>query len=262
MNDYRDRNGDDSKNIIIGLLSSFLFHLLLALLFMLVSRYISDKEPAHEKFMALKLDDFKREYEPSEPVEPSQPQPFVQKSKPAKAVQKAVQKQQAVVPKTAVQKPLPQPVVKPQSLEAKRSVESNASSVPKKSSIIDALNAQFKKQRQTASAPIRELYGDDFDRMDEKQRDYIKQNLSGIGRITEKYLRYPELAGRMGMQGVNVVEFYLHPNGDISQLKVIKGSTYGVLDRNSIDTIETAYKDYPRPETTTKIRIYVHYSIY
>ena len=73
---------------------------------------------------------------------------------------------------------------------------------------------------------------------------------------------YPEAAGRLNMQGRSVVEFWLHPNGDISELRLLDSSGYRALDKNSIETIEIAYKDYPRPSQKTKIRIYVHYELY
>ncbi|WP_281950693.1 energy transducer TonB [Nitrosophilus kaiyonis] len=111
---------------------------------------------------------------------------------------------------------------------------------------------------------IRALYKDEFDSFTIGQKEFIKNNLSLIGKITQKYLTlrgYPDFAVKTRQEGVNIVEFYLHPNGDITDLKIIKSSGYKVLDENSIETIKTAYKDYPRPKETTKIRIYVHYKI-
>ncbi len=107
-----------------------------------------------------------------------------------------------------------------------------------------------------------ELYGDEFGNYTESQKNFIKTNLKDIGLITQRYLKYPELSGRLGQEGLNVVEFYLHPNGDISELKIIKSSQYSMLDKNSLHTIEIAYKDYPQPKEKTKIRIYVHYNLY
>jgi len=53
----------------------------------------------------------------------------------------------------------------------------------------------------------------------------------------------------------------LHPNGKISVPKILKSSKYYILDDNSIETIERAYKDYPRPDKPTIIRIYVKYEL-
>lgn len=109
------------------------------------------------------------------------------------------------------------------------------------------------------------LYGDEYEKFTKVQKAFLQNNLKDIGRITQKYLSskgYPRIAIRTKQQGVNVVEFFLYPNGDIKGLKVINSSSYRVLDENSIDTIKIAYKDYPRPKEVTKIRIYVHYRLY
>ncbi len=109
------------------------------------------------------------------------------------------------------------------------------------------------------------LYKDEFDRFTPEQKRFIKDNLSRIQGITQHYLTvrgYPYAAARLGQDGMNIVEFYLHPNGDISGLKVIEGAGFEELDKNSLDTIKTAYKDYPRPKETTKIRFYIYYRLY
>ena len=63
-------------------------------------------------------------------------------------------------------------------------------------------------------------------------------------------------------EGDNVIEFYLHPNGDITELMLLRSSGYSLLDENSLHTIKIAYKDYPYPSEKTKIRIRVTYRIY
>lgn len=111
---------------------------------------------------------------------------------------------------------------------------------------------------------IEKLYKDEFDTFTKTQKEFIKNNLAKIGMITQKYLYlrgYPYIAAKMKEEGVNIVEFYLHPNGDITGLRLITSSGYESLDKNSIETIKAAYKDYPLPKQTTKIKIYVHYSI-
>ncbi len=111
---------------------------------------------------------------------------------------------------------------------------------------------------------LRKLYKDEFSTFTKTQQKFILDNLAKIGEITQKYLYlrgYPYIAIKTRQEGLNAVEFYLHPNGDISDLHLITSSGYEALDKNSIETIKTAFKDYPRPKTTTKIKIYVKYSI-
>jgi len=83
-----------------------------------------------------------------------------------------------------------------------------------------------------------------------------------ISQRTLNYLGYPRVAARMGQQGTNVVQFWLHPNGDISGLRLKRRIGSEALDRQSIEVIKTAYMYYPRPRTKTKIIIYVQYRLY
>jgi len=106
------------------------------------------------------------------------------------------------------------------------------------------------------------LYGDKYYSFSKEQKDYLKQNLSLIGKITQRYLQYPAIAGKTGQSGVNIVEFTLHPNGDITDLRISESSYFTSLDKNTIHTIEVAYKDYPKPSEPTKIKIYVKYILY
>lgn len=109
---------------------------------------------------------------------------------------------------------------------------------------------------------IFELYGEEFGDYGMVEQDFLINNLRDIGRITQRYLKYPPDAIRLGQQGKNAVEFYLHPNGDITELRIIKPSGYEILDRNSERTIELAYKDYPHPVSKVRIRIFVDLELY
>jgi TonB family protein len=112
---------------------------------------------------------------------------------------------------------------------------------------------------------INQLYGKEFNGYSATQKKFIKHNLGIIHRITQKTLwrnGYPETARRTRQQGTNVVSFYLHPNGDISGLKLKKHIGYTSLDQNTLEVIRIAYKDYPLPNQKTKIVFYVEYSVY
>lgn len=112
---------------------------------------------------------------------------------------------------------------------------------------------------------IHTLYGEEFNSFTETQKKFIKNNLGTIHRITQNTLTqngYPEIAVRTRQQGTNVVSFYLHPNGDISDLRLKTRIGYAALDQNTLEVIRIAYKDYPLPDKKTKIIFYVKYSIY
>jgi len=112
---------------------------------------------------------------------------------------------------------------------------------------------------------INQLYGEEFHSFSKSQQKFIKNNLGTIHRITQNTLTrhgYPQIAVRTRQQGTNIVSFYLHPNGDITGLKLKKRLGYESLDQNTLDVIRIAYKDYPLPSKKTKIIFYVKYSIY
>jgi TonB family protein len=112
---------------------------------------------------------------------------------------------------------------------------------------------------------IRKLYGAGFHNFTPTQKKFIENNLNTIQEITQRTLTqrsYPKGAGRTGQQGTNVVSFNLHPNGDISDLRLKTRIGYRALDDNTLSLIRVAYIDYPYPSTTTKIIFYVTYSIY
>jgi len=112
---------------------------------------------------------------------------------------------------------------------------------------------------------VRKLYGTEFHDFTPTQKKFIENNLDSIQEITQRTLTqrgYPEGAGRTGQQGTNVVSFNLHPNGNISDLRLKTRIGYRALDDNTLSLIRVAYMDYPYPSTTTKIIFYVTYSIY
>ncbi len=134
-----------------------------------------------------------------------------------------------------------------------------------------SLFAQSRPESATKTTSVRELpaqyrklYKDEFNSYTKAQKEFLKDNLSKIGAITQKYLYlrgYPYISLKTKQQGQNAVEFYLHPNGDITGLRLITSSGYEALDQNSLETIKAAYKDYPLPKETTKVRIYVEYRL-
>jgi periplasmic protein TonB len=236
---------------ITAFLATILIHILFFAPFLLLKK---DEKLLQESPKVLNLSQFETPKKPeyAKPLEPVQRQ--AQKPKPIKQLAKLTPTKPDTIKKelntTKVSSPAPMsaPMSTPET---------------KKSPALSALNDTFKASpKNEPSGQIKQLYGDEFESMSQAQQEFIKDNLSGIGKITQKHLRYPDVAGRLGMQGQSVVEFWLHPNGDISEPKLLDSSGYKVLDKNSIETIEIAYKDYPRPRQKTKIRIYVRYSIY
>ncbi len=111
---------------------------------------------------------------------------------------------------------------------------------------------------------IARLYGSSYFKMSKAQREFINNNLRMIMIISQNTLNqlgYPPLAGALRHEGVNIISFYLYPNGNISDLKIISSSGYEELDRRSLEVVRNAYFYYPHPKEKTKIIIYVEYRL-
>ncbi|DAB40932.1 MAG TPA: hypothetical protein CFH81_01125 [Sulfurovum sp. UBA12169] len=112
---------------------------------------------------------------------------------------------------------------------------------------------------------INQLYGREFDGFSQVQKEFIRDNLGTIHRITQNTLSrngYPDVAIQTKQEGTNIVSFNLHPNGDITNLQLKRPIGYAALDENTLEVIRIAYKEYPRPAKTTKIVFYVQYLLH
>jgi len=121
------------------------------------------------------------------------------------------------------------------------------------------------RPKQPAMRMIKQFYGSEFNTFTKTQKRFIEKNLGSIYRITQQTLTrngYPWVAQKTRQQGTAIVTFYLHPNGNISGLRLKRRIGYTALDENTLKVIRIAYKDYPRPKTKTKITFYVEYSLY
>ena len=111
-------------------------------------------------------------------------------------------------------------------------------------------------------AEIIDLYGDELGDYGLAEIDFIVNNLRDIGRITQYHIDrrgYPREAALLGQSGKNIIEFYLHPNGDISELRVVASSNSIILDNDMQTNIKVAFREYPRPTTKVKIRCFMTY---
>jgi len=134
----------------------------------------------------------------------------------------------------------------------------------------DKSSEQQEVQKKTASAGssinqnIKELYGETFGELSPGQQEYILDNQEVMRRITQQVLSRVarvNLRQNINVNRSNVIEFYLHPNGDMSDFKFLEKSGYYVLDDTTRETIEYAYSRYPRPKEKTLIRYNVFYNL-
>lgn len=144
--------------------------------------------------------------------------------------------------------------------------------VKNQNTIQDNLLENFLSQKETISkvdkeilSELEKLYGEEYKTFTKVQKAYLEKNLNNFQTITQRVLNrlgYPRLAAKLGIGGINAVEFMFHPDGSISGLKILGSSQYTILDDYTLHLIKIAYKDYPKPETSTKLRFRVFYKMY
>lgn len=194
----------------------------------------------------------------------------ITKTEPKKKVRKIKTKTKEVKKKVIKQKKVLKKATKPR--KTKRVKKVRKSKDPLANMLMGSSSFTYTAKSTPASNAgtygermIKKLYGPEFNTYSPTQKKFIRNNLSTIHRITQNTLTrngYPSIAVRTRQQGTNVVSFYLHPNGDISGLKLKTPIGYAALDQNTIDVIRIAYKNYPLPNKKTKIVFYVTYTLY
>jgi periplasmic protein TonB len=111
---------------------------------------------------------------------------------------------------------------------------------------------------------IQRLYGDKFNELSAGEQKYIIDNQETMRRITQGVLdRYgsSKIPNNIRINDTNMIEFYLYPDGSISDMRILKNSQLSILDDTTKETIELAYAKYPRPEQKTLIRYRVWYNL-
>lgn len=232
------------------------------------------KEPVIQKPISKKAIEKKSvikkvEPEPKRTLQDTSPKPLAKKSTKENNITKPKKKKK-------VTKKIIKPKPKPKKKKVNKKVTTVATPKRKPSSLADSLMG-FGSFQYTAKPThksvaknkndkkIKNLYGGEFDSYTNTQKKYIRHNLNNIQRITQNTLSrngYPETAVRTKQAGTNIVSFYLHPNGDISGLKLKRSLGYASLDKNTLKVIRIAYKDYPLPNQKTRLIFRVEYSLY
>jgi len=186
------------------------------------------------------------------------------KNKNKKKLIKKIPKKNKTIKKTFIKKYKKKPILKAKKFKKQEQKSSLLKSYTKKTIIKKKIAKEvikdIKKEKfDKITKEFIDLYGKEFDSFDNKTKKFLINNIKDIGFITQRYLEYPYLSVQTRQSGVSVVEFYLNPNGTISKLKTKKSSGYFLLDDNTIETIQEAYSEYPRPKKPTLIKIFVKY---
>lgn len=107
------------------------------------------------------------------------------------------------------------------------------------------------------SEDLKEAYGDALGELSEGEQKYILDNQEIMRRLTQTQLNRTgstDIPNNLRVNDYNLVEFYLHPNGDMTDFRFIRRSNFFLLDQVTQDTIEAVFWRYPRPEQKTLIR--------
>lgn len=131
--------------------------------------------------------------------------------------------------------------------------------IPKQQSNI---KKQINRPNSQIQQNIKKLYGETFGKLSPGEQKYILNNTEIMRRITQQILNRVgsvNIPNDLHVTSYNIVQFYLHPNGDMTGFKFLKRSNYYILDETTKETIEYAYSKYPLPKQTTLIRYRVNY---
>ena len=250
--------------IILAFIISISLHLILFVKYNFGNSIKNDKtEEKIEKKSDVKFVKLKKEESISEKIVETQPEQKIEK-KTEKIIEIKKPKNEPI--KKIVEIPKKEDIQKAKELQK---TVLNDQIVDKSSSIQDKTLENFLSQKEPVNKEIlnelEKLYGKEYDKFTKIQKAYLEKNIGNFQTITQRVLDrlgYPQLAAKLKIGGVNIVEFMFHPDGSITNLKVLDSSGYAILDDYSINLIEIAYKDYPKRETSTKLRFYVQYRLY
>ncbi|MCD4758490.1 MAG: TonB family protein [Arcobacteraceae bacterium] len=264
------------KNIFITLVLAFIISLIIHFIaFDLINKKIANaklsypttnikKKPSPKKgFSNVKFVKLKKEVPKEKPIEQKKPTINQEVKKILEPIKKPIAKKSSkpkAIELPKVQKPDLKSFFTVSKEDLKR-IQEEKEARTKQITEFQKEIQKIKQLDQITQEYIR-LYGDTYFTFSKEQKTYLKNNLSRIGMITQRYLVYPGLSIKTRQSGINVIEFVLHPNGDISDVRITDSSNYTALDKNTVETIQLAYKDYPKPSEPTQIKIYVRYILY
>lgn len=267
------------KQILLAFIISISLHLLA--IYLLKDKKTPQQSPSSPKSNTIKQSNIKFVRLKQQPVmQKIIPKPVSKKSikKPPKKkglkklkkytpVKKAIKKSKRKVVKKPLPKKEPKTLIKVETKKKPVSYEKLNPTKLQKDLLEKYMSQPLLRMDQLDSMTRKslELYKDEYENLTKVQKVFLQNNLRKFQIITQRVLNrlgYPRMAVKRKLSGTNVVEFMFHPDGSISKLNIINSSGYAVFDSYTLELIEIAYKDYPRPKESTKIRFNVEYSYY
>lgn len=89
--------------------------------------------------------------------------------------------------------------------------------------------------------------------------EYLLLNKAKVKEVISKYQTYPSSARKSGCEGICTISFKLHPNGNINEVKILKSSGFGSLDKSALKALEDSASELPRPNKPVTIVIPIEY---
>lgn len=203
--------------------------------------------------------------------EPTKPVKEPKLNKPKKPIPEPIVKPMPEVEPLPPQKPYIPLLAKNKDLNTSKKLEEDTKPKDAMAWMYEDKSQEEEKETKTKVASggsisqnIKELYGEEFGKLTPGQQEYIIDNQEIMRRITQQVLTRVarvNLSQDLNVNRTNVIEFYLHPNGDMTDFKFLEKSGYYVLDDTTKETISYAYSRYPRPKEKILIRYNVFYNL-
>lgn len=92
------------------------------------------------------------------------------------------------------------------------------------------------------------------------RKKYLKEHFSYIRDNILNKLNYPHMARKMGWSGTVKVSFCVCENGSVTDVKVVSGSGYGILDNSAVDTIKKT-APFPKPPVMAEVVMPITYRL-
>lgn len=266
---------------IYALIIALLIHIIIILVIVLISKIqideiIEDTPPQRFKISLKDLPEPKKEAIVENHIEiPKKAPPMPQGEQLEKQTPKKPETPKIETAKIETSKQTPEPIEPKKAFErhtAKKvaDIEKKTltkeefnlhSALSKADSSVNEIKTRSFSQR---SESVQKLYGDTFGELSEGEQKYLLDNFEVMRRITQGVLsRYgpTRIPDSIRVNDINIIEFYLHPDGSISDMKMIQNSRLAILDATTKEVMELSYAKYPRPAQKTLIRYRVWYDL-
>ena len=256
---------------LFALFIALIIHILIIVLFISLDFTSKQKNIPNEKRIKISLKELhikktkqikkKKTTKVTKKIKTTKKAPLIPKGTQLKKIIKSKPKTRAIKTKTVITKIKKKIIIPKQNIKQK---DPMSWLYEDKSSQEEKQIFKKSKNKNSINQNIKELYGSKFTTLSKAQQQYILDNQEIMRRITQQVLNRVasvNLKGNINVNTSNIIEFYLHPNGDMTEFKFLDKSGYFELDDTTKETIEYAYSKYPRPKEKTLIRYNVFYNL-